>query len=866
MMLPLDMLNEPVWQRLAWTLLHFVWQGLVVAAGVTLLRLLVPWRRPQARYALYLTGLLLMAACPLVTFALVQAPMPAEDPGPPGQATDVPELVVVRPGEGEPTASVALPNEAPLPDETTSIRQAKAAREEGEQTASDNAPPAPGLEGVSWVARIDESVRLVQPYGLVVWMVGVFLLGVRLLLSFGGIRWLIRNRYPISAELASRAVELGNRFGLRRVPAVFVCERIREAIVVGVLRPMILLPGCWTMEMTPAVLEAVIAHELAHIRRWDTWVNLLQRLAETLLFYHPAVWWLSHRLSLEREMCTDELAVEATGQRMTYATTLELLGRKRLNLARAQLGVAIGGSRMALLDRVRNVLRMSPSSERAQWWPVGVLVLLVPMAMVLAGTAGLPAGAESSENEGEPGSAMSGEPDMRTVGDSAEDPAAPAINECTLAGQVLDDRGAPVVGACVVVYDQKSGIPLMQEDYELFTQHLQRRGGKSNLAHAITDDKGGFRLKRVPAGQYRLVAQSWEQAGGGQNLFDITSKVVHLRGVAERVRVSPESSPTVILRPLGTGILQIDDNTKDYLEYYPEYDGIEAVLNKQMFLLVVSKSPLKADPILGFPAWGGAFLQGALGATRKPPGKMTIRGLPKGKVHLALGFWSDQDSGFAAAEADIQPKATANLRIPIMARWAKDRFRPPQRLVPLAEAVEKFGRNLAAELSSEARPYAYMQMVMKTNGISFRPQEGDYVLHGLREIIRHKDREARLPQGGKATFGDVMAACHYVELARQRRERAKKSTKGGTESGDSSRETATPPAVGKEKSADTAAAQEGPVHIPPPVVTVHRAEGPLEFGKEIPVQLRVGKVDGSFAVKGRSIRFIRHNDQIRVTL
>ena len=116
----------------------------------------------------------------------------------------------------------------------------------------------------------------------------------------------------------------------------------------------------------------------------DFWANLLQRLVETLLFYHPAVWWLSRRASLLREMCADELAVEATGERMTYASVLELLGRRRLKLPAPQLAAGIGGRKMALFDRVRNVLGVVPGDERLRWWPAGLLALLVPLGLWLA--------------------------------------------------------------------------------------------------------------------------------------------------------------------------------------------------------------------------------------------------------------------------------------------------------------------------------------------------------------------------------------------------------------------------------------------------------------------------------------------------
>jgi len=402
-MSPLDMLHEPIWQRLACTLLHFVWQGLAVALGVTLLLWVVPSRRAQIRYAFYLAGLLLMAACPIVTFVLVRTPTLTAHPERRNQSTRLLEAMVVQPSEDGPPASHAVPSEASLPGGDAGTWQNTTARqEEGERTTPSVTAPTPRPDAFFWSTRISKRVRLAQPYGLIVWMVGVFLLSVRLMFSLAGVRRLMQNRHPVPAELNSHVVELGNRLGFRSMPSVFICERVREAVVVGILRPMVLLPGCWVTEMTPDALEAVIAHELAHIRRWDVWVNLLQRLVETLLFYHPAVWWLSYRLCLEREMCTDELAVEATGERMTYASTLELLGRKRLNLTPPQFGTAMGGGKMALLNRVRNILDVSPAHERARWWPVGLLALLVPLGIWSASTSFVqPAQGETQAEVGE---------------------------------------------------------------------------------------------------------------------------------------------------------------------------------------------------------------------------------------------------------------------------------------------------------------------------------------------------------------------------------------------------------------------------------------------------------------------------------
>jgi len=131
----------------------------------------------------------------------------------------------------------------------------------------------------------------------------------------------------------------------------------------------------------------VIAHELAHIRRFDLWFNLFQRFVETLLFYHPAVWWLSRRVRLAREMCCDELAAKATGERVVYVTALELVARKRLEPTKSLLEVALGITRMTLLDRVRNVLGLAARHEQGRWWPAAVLTLLVPPAIWLASMA-----------------------------------------------------------------------------------------------------------------------------------------------------------------------------------------------------------------------------------------------------------------------------------------------------------------------------------------------------------------------------------------------------------------------------------------------------------------------------------------------
>src|SRR5204862_7224915 len=125
--------------------------------------------------------------------------------------------------------------------------------------------------------------------------------------------------------------------------------RLRESAgvpvpaVLGGVRPVVLLPASAVTGLTPLQLDALLAHELAHVRRYDYLVNVLQSVIETLLFYHPAVWWVSRRVRDEREHCCDDLAVTVCGDAHAYATALLDMERLR-GVAPAWAMAAAGGS------------------------------------------------------------------------------------------------------------------------------------------------------------------------------------------------------------------------------------------------------------------------------------------------------------------------------------------------------------------------------------------------------------------------------------------------------------------------------------------------------------------------------------------
>jgi beta-lactamase regulating signal transducer with metallopeptidase domain len=341
-----SVLEQPVCQRATLVLIHFIWQGALIAAGLALALRLSRRSNASARYALSLAAMGLMAACPLVTF------------------------VVLAP-------AVILPAQ-PLG-----------------QAVGHDAPLAAGL------------LQPAQPYLLLAWLTGVSLLSVRLFASYAGTLWLRRGRLPLPETLAARASQLAHSLGVA-AGRVFASARAREVIAVGFWRPVVLLPLAWLTAFPPDVIESAIAHELAHIRRWDLWVSLFQRWAETLLFYHPAVWWVSRQVNLSREMCCDELAAAAIGDRLVYANALDLVARQRVASPPLLAAAMMGEPKMKLLSRVRYVLGLNPANERASAWPLGVAAALLPAAIWAASLGAMSSAAPTARADNERGRGAAG--------------------------------------------------------------------------------------------------------------------------------------------------------------------------------------------------------------------------------------------------------------------------------------------------------------------------------------------------------------------------------------------------------------------------------------------------------------------------
>ena len=237
---------------------------------------------------------------------------------------------------------------------------------------ADDAPI--GKTGTPW------SFSDLLPWLAPAWMAGVLLFQLRCLASWMAAGRLRRRGVCGVSEAWIERLD-GLRARLRMARPVMLLEScfLDVPVVIGHLRPVILMPVGLLAGLPVAQIESILLHELAHIRRADYLVNLMQTLVEGLLFYHPAVWWISHVMRTERENCCDDVAVGASGDAHEYATALAALAESRWAVSEAALA-ANGGN---LVKRIRRVLAQ-PEGPRAAMAPVlsaGVLVVTCAVAL-----------------------------------------------------------------------------------------------------------------------------------------------------------------------------------------------------------------------------------------------------------------------------------------------------------------------------------------------------------------------------------------------------------------------------------------------------------------------------------------------------
>jgi D-alanyl-D-alanine endopeptidase (penicillin-binding protein 7) len=233
--------------------------------------------------------------------------------------------------------------------------------------------PGIGAAGLPWSVALAAALPLV----VTAWSLGAALMAARLVAGFAWVGRLRARAGSVPAHWQITLDALAARVGAPVGVLVQGVERLASPVTVGWWRPVVLVPAALFTQMPAPLLEALLAHELAHIARRDYLVNLLQSVIETLLFFHPVVWWLSARLRAERELVADELAGRAIDDPRRLATALHALTATPPTPAHAAWALpARGGS---LLRRIEALV--SPRPSAASWKPALVVTLLAATSL-----------------------------------------------------------------------------------------------------------------------------------------------------------------------------------------------------------------------------------------------------------------------------------------------------------------------------------------------------------------------------------------------------------------------------------------------------------------------------------------------------
>ncbi len=330
---------------LGWTLIHFLWQGALT--GGTLWLALRAARRasPNVRYLLALSGLLLSFLAPIATFIHLAKPFA-------GRVQAVPVLTnfpdtAIDPSRSNVHATLPPANTRPVSPDHPSLPSTTTT---GSSQPTPTATPALSKPALHWLNRWN-----LLSWAVAFWFTGVCCAALRLL--GGWLRIQLWKQQSGPAHLTAPWLEetfrrLAQRIGAPSKARLLLSRRSLGPLALGVIRPVVILPFSLLTSLPKEHLEAILLHELAHLRRHDYLVNLLQSAVEVILFYHPAIWWIGRELRQIREECCDALAAEHGSGRLAYAKALTALETFRAPTPLAAPGATTG----SLLLRIRRLL------------------------------------------------------------------------------------------------------------------------------------------------------------------------------------------------------------------------------------------------------------------------------------------------------------------------------------------------------------------------------------------------------------------------------------------------------------------------------------------------------------------------------
>lgn len=327
-------------EAFGWMLVHSLWELSVIAAVAGMLH----WhlkRSADGRYIASCAALLLMVFVPVGTY-FVMLPN-----------AGAPSVAAV--GAGDLFSGISSP-------------------------AAVSMTPAGPAPATSWSDLVVAAIRSRLPQAVLLYGAGAALFALRLAGGFWRLRVISAGATPIVGQPQKVLVAMSARLAISRPVRLLESALVEVPTVLGILRPVILLPASALTGLSQDQLSAILAHELAHIRRHDFLANTAQSIIEALLFYHPAVWWLSAKIRQQREHCCDDAAVATAGNPLAYAQALAAMEHLRASPSGVPSGLAVAARSGALLPRISRVLGVQPRPQRSGLLS-GSVVLVVTLTL-----------------------------------------------------------------------------------------------------------------------------------------------------------------------------------------------------------------------------------------------------------------------------------------------------------------------------------------------------------------------------------------------------------------------------------------------------------------------------------------------------
>ncbi len=354
------------------TLLHSIWQGGIIAILLTLVLLFMKKVDTRIRYAV--SGLALMILVMVVVGT--------------GWYLLASEFDLMASNSERPVMAYA---------QAGSKAQSSSGSASAIATSIDSGDPQTEQTGNSFISGWQ--FAYLSPWITFIWITGMTCIAFKHIIGWVRLKSMtITNASPISPEWATRCEDLCRRFYITRKVGLFVSENISVPCVIGFVKPVVVLPVSMLSGLTGEQIEMILVHELAHIKRYDVLVNYVQKSIETLLFFNPAVWWISRQIRAEREHCCDDFAIFHCGSKKEYARALA-----SLEYSRRSPSLAMAADGTSLLSRVRRIAGLSARGGDVMIKGItGMIVLGMLAVFGLISVAGMSGNAVAQEKTSEP--------------------------------------------------------------------------------------------------------------------------------------------------------------------------------------------------------------------------------------------------------------------------------------------------------------------------------------------------------------------------------------------------------------------------------------------------------------------------------